>query len=69
MISHLYNLTYDTNKLIYEIETDSQTERPALCHLVLEAEQGWAWLVLGSENRLVVAKGMVEARGMSGCWG
>ena len=25
MISHLYNLTYDTNKLIYEIETDSQT--------------------------------------------
>ena len=25
MTSHLYNLKYDTNKRIYEIETDSQT--------------------------------------------
>ena len=27
MISHIQNLKYDTNELIYETETDSQTQK------------------------------------------
>ena len=30
MISHTWNLKYDTNELIYEAETDSQRQKPNL---------------------------------------
>ena len=56
-ITYRWNLKYGTNGLTYQTETDLQTERTDLCHPISEAKQGWAWLALGSENRLVGAKG------------
>ena len=36
-ITYMWNLRYDTNKLIYKIETDSQREQTCGC----QGEEGW----------------------------
>ena len=46
MISHMLNLKYDTKELIYETETDSQTERTDLWlprQRGKRVREGWIW--------------------------
>ena len=40
----MWNLKYETNELIYETETDSQTENRLM---VAKGERGWGWEGLG----------------------
>ena len=42
MMSHIQNLKYDTNELIYETETDSQTYKQTCgCQGRVWVEEGW----------------------------
>ena len=43
-ITYIWNLKYDTNELIYETETDSQTENKLM---VMKGERGWGRDKLG----------------------
>ena len=42
-ISYMQNLKYDTNKPIYETETDSHREQTCGCQRGGEMREGWTW--------------------------
>ena len=50
-ITYMWNLKYDTNELIYEIEIDSQTQRTDL--LLLRGKNSWERDGLGVCDQLM----------------
>ena len=78
MVSFICGIQYGTNEHINTKQTQTHRHREQTCGcslrpyhperarscLILGAKQGWAWLVFGWENRLVVVKRGGVCRGM-----
>ena len=73
-ITYMWNLTYDTNELIYKTETDSKTENKLLATKG-ESEVKWKYSLLSHAQLFVIpwtvacqVKGESEVGDKSGVW-